>query len=216
MVATLQCGGNRRSGLDEVRKTSGNSWGIGAMSNAEWRGPLLRDVLAASGLDTSSPGACRHVQFEGEDGTKASVPVVKAISAEGDTLLALEMNGAPLPRDHGAPVRVVVPGHVGVRNIKWLTKVTAAEEEADGVWQRGMAYKSFGPSVTSLKEVDIAAYAPMQEMPVTSMILSPSPGAAVDADGDVTVRGIAWSGGGRGIIRVDVSADGGETCAPRE
>lgn len=213
--ASLQCGGNRRSELNAVRKTSGLPWGLGAMSTASWSGVRLRDVLAHAGTATSSDmdeGRVMHVQFEGEDGTKASIPVEKAVSARGDVLLAYEMNGEPLPPDHGYPLRAVVPGHVGVRNIKWLTRVVASHEEADGVWQRGMAYKSFGPDVTSLDDIDIGSYAPIQELPVQSAILSPQPGAAVAEPGEaLTVKGFAWSGGGRGIVRVDVSSDDGAT-----
>ena len=215
VTATIQCGGNRRGELNTVRKTSGNAWGCGAISTAEWEGVWLRDVLRASGVATEAEvegGAVAHVQFEGEDGTKASIPVDKALSPRGDVLLAHTMNGEALPPDHGFPLRVVVPGHVGVRNIKWLRRVIAAPEEADGVWQRGMAYKSFGPDVTSLDGIDVGSYAPIQEMPVTSAILSPLPGAAAAEPGEtVEVKGFAWSGGGRGIVRVDVSADDGAT-----
>jgi len=214
VTATLQCGGNRRGGLDEVRKSSGNAWGVGAISNAKWGGVRLSTLLQACGLDPADPqvmAQLQHVQFEGVDGTKASVPAEKAVSISGDVLVAYEMNGEPLPADHGYPLRMVVPGHVGVRNIKWLNKVKTSTEEAEGVWQRGMAYKSFGPSVTSLDGIDVGSYAAMQEMPVQSVILSPQPGAKLEPGDEVTVRGLAWSGGGRGIIRVDVSADDGAT-----
>ena len=215
VAASLQCGGNRRGELNSVRQTSGNAWGLGAISTAVWTGVRLRDVLRAAGTATDDEidnGAVAHVQFEGEDGTMASIPVEKATSARGDVVLAFEMNGEPLPADHGYPLRAVVPGHVGVRNIKWLTRVTASAEEAEGVWQRGMAYKSFGPDVTTLDGIDIGAHAPIQEMPVQSAILSPLPDAAVAEVGeDLTIKGFAWSGGGRGIVRVDVSSDNGET-----
>lgn len=210
VTATLQCGGNRRGGLDELKRTSGNSWGAGAISNAMWGGVYLRDVLRASGLSSPMAAGVEHVQFEGEDGTKASIPASKAFSEYGDVLLAYEMNGEPLPPDHGAPVRAVVPGHVGVRNIKWVRKVVASDEEAEGVWQRGIAYKSFGPNVTSLEGVDVAGGTPMQEMPVQSVIVSPVPHATVQS-GELTVQGFAWSGGGRGITRVECSADDGAT-----
>ena len=211
VTASMQCGGNRRGELNSVRKTSGNAWGIGAMSTAKFKGVRLRDVLLDAGV-TAGPDVA-HVQFEGVDGTKASVPVEKALSMAGDTLLAYEMNGEELPADHGYPLRVVVPGHVGVRNIKWVNRIVASSEEADGVWQRGMAYKSFGPDITSLDNIDIAKYAPIQEMPVQSAIFSPLPNAkCVDGAGStIDVKGFAWSGGGRGIVRVDVSADNGKT-----
>ena len=136
------------------------------------------------------------------------------IAMHGDVLLAYEMNGEPLPPDHGHPLRVIVPGHVGVRNIKWVNKIVASAVEADGVWQRGMAYKAFGPDVTSLDGIDLDKYAAIQEMPVQSAILSPQPNAKVlegGPDATVEVKGFAWSGGGRGIVRVDVSADDGQT-----
>ena len=63
-----------------------------------------------------------------------------------------------------------MPGYVGVRQVKWLSGLCVSREEADGVWQRGMAYKGFGPSVTSLKGIDLDTVVTMQEMPVTSMV----------------------------------------------
>ena len=192
----------------------GQRVGCGAISTAEWRACGCATCCgrrAATEAEVEG-GAVAHVQFEGEDGTKASIPVDNALSPRGDVLLAHTMNGEALPPDHGFPLRVVVPGHVGVRNIKWLRRVIAAPEEADGVWQRGMAYKSFGPDVTSLDVIDVGSYEPIQEMPVTSAILSPLPGAAAAEPGEtVEVKGFAWSGGGRGIVRVDVSADDGAT-----
>ena len=97
VVATLQCGGNRRGDLDVHKRTSGNSWGAGAISNARWGGVYLRDVLMECGLTSPLRAGVEHVQFEGEDGTKASIPASKALSEYGDVLLAYEMNGAPLP-----------------------------------------------------------------------------------------------------------------------
>lgn len=211
VTATLQCGGNRRGALNEVRKTSGNAWGIGAVSTAKWGGVLLREVLQASGLSSARQAGVEHVQFEGVDGTCASIPAEKAMSEYGDVLLAYEMNGDPLPPDHGYPLRAVVPGYVGVRNIKWINKVVVSEREADGVWQRGIAYKVFNPSVTAVTAEDIEAHAPVQEMPVQSVITSPLPGTPVEEGEEIPISGFAWSGGGRGIVRVDVSADGGAT-----
>lgn len=88
----------------------------------------------------------------------------------------------------------------------------ASAEEATGPWQRGMAYKGFSPSVSSLEGVDVARIPSVQEQPVTSVISEPAEGTVVDPDWQVaSVRGYAYSGGGRGIVRVDVSADGGKT-----
>eukprot|EP00927_Polykrikos_kofoidii_P065494 TRINITY_DN61245_c0_g1_i1.p1 TRINITY_DN61245_c0_g1~~TRINITY_DN61245_c0_g1_i1.p1 ORF type:complete len:653 (+),score=104.92 TRINITY_DN61245_c0_g1_i1:90-2048(+) len=213
VTATLQCGGNRRSELDKVEKTSGIPWGFGAMSTAEWGGVYLRDVLlhcAGISLEGVEAIGIKHVVFHGIDDMQASIPIEKALSPYGDVLLAFEMNGEELPCEHGFPVRVVVPGVVGVRNVKWVGRIEISTEEAMGTWQRGIAYKGFSPNVKSAATVDVEKVLSVQEMPVTSSIVYPRPGEKVTLD-DVDVKGFAWSGGGRGIVRVDVSVDGGKT-----
>eukprot|EP00601_Ochromonadales_sp_CCMP2298_P036296 CAMPEP_0173352368 /NCGR_PEP_ID=MMETSP1144-20121109/15981_1 /TAXON_ID=483371 /ORGANISM="non described non described, Strain CCMP2298" /LENGTH=236 /DNA_ID=CAMNT_0014300579 /DNA_START=36 /DNA_END=746 /DNA_ORIENTATION=- len=146
---------------------------------------------------------------------QASVPLRKALSREGDSILAWDMNDLPLPPQHGAPLRVVVPGHAGVRNVKWVTEIRLSREEAEGPWQRGMSYKGFGPSVRQVGDLDIESIPSLQEQPVTSAITLPQKGAALPLGETLEVSGYAYSGGGRGIVRVDVSADGGKTwqCA---
>lgn len=216
VTCTIQCGGNRRGEFNKLEETSGIAWGPGAMSTATFKGVLLRDILTYSGLMTprsAEEDGVRHVIFEAVDGMQASVPIEKALSPYGDVLLAYEMNGELLPPEHGWPLRAVVPGHVGVRHVKWLSKVRTSDVEATGPWQRGIAYKGFSPSVKSMKDFDEASIEQIQsiqEQPVTSTILVPGDGHVEEFDA-VTVRGFAWSGGGRGIIRVDVSADGGAT-----
>ncbi|XP_051933306.1 sulfite oxidase, mitochondrial [Hippocampus zosterae] len=216
VTATLQCAGNRRSEMNAVKQVKGLNWGISAISNATWAGARLRDVLLAAGYDADAAQWARHVQFEGLDkdvtGTTygASIPVNKAIGEEGDVLLAYEMNGEPLPPDHGFPVRVVVPGTVGARNVKWLSKITVSAEESGSHWQQN-DYKGFSPT-TDWDTVDFKSAPAIQELPVQSAITVPADGAAVPrASEEVTVKGYAWSGGGREVVRVDVSLDGGKT-----
>ena len=148
--ATIQCSGNRRSEMAAHRPIKGLEWRQGAIGNAVWRGVLLRDVLAHAGFDPRDPLAVsvRHVQFEGLDrdvtGTQygASIPLAKALSAEGDVLLAFEMNGQPLTRDHGAPLRVIAPGVTGARSVKWLGRVVLSDRESASHWQQ-RDYKVF-------------------------------------------------------------------------
>lgn len=218
VVATLQCGGNRRSELDQIEKTSGIPWGFGAMSTAQFGGVYLREVLQhCAGLSHENVEAfeVQHVIFKSLDGMEASIPVEKALSPYGDVLLAYEMNGEPLNMEHGAPVRVIVPGVVGVRNVKWLGQITASREEAEGPWQRGIAYKGFSPMVKDLKGIDIEKIPSMQDLPIQSAIVTPKAGSIVELD-DIEVKGFAWSGGGRGIVRVDVSIDEGNTWVTAE
>lgn len=215
VVTTVQCGGNRRSGFNYIQSTSGISWGPGAISTAKFGGVLLRDVLRYTGLvtpESADADGLKHVIFEGFDEMQASIPIEKALSPYGECLLAYEMNGEELPREHGYPVRTVVPGHVGVRNVKWVRNVLVSKEEATGPWQRGIAYKGFNPSVRSFSSFsaeDIENVQSMQEQPVNSIIASPVEGTTTELD-TVAIRGYAYSGGGRGIVRVDVSIDGGE------
>lgn len=214
ITAAIQCGGNRRNAMSKVKHVRGLPWGPAAISNAQWTGVRLRDVLAYAGM--SEKQDFRHVQFEGLDHDLsgdhygASIPIDKALSPDGDVLLAFEMNGEPLPLDHGYPLRVVVPGTVGARNVKWLSSITVSTEESPSFWQQN-DYKVFSPNVT-VESADYKTVRSMQEMPVQSAISEPRDGFSVDASEMVVqVKGYAYSGGGRGVNRVDVSADGGQT-----
>ena len=152
MVASIQCGGNRRREMNPYGRTAGTPWNIGAISNAHWGGVSVRDLLKFLGFDEDYADAnnIKHVQFESVDGMTASVPVDAILGRRSQALLAFEMNEEELPPAHGFPIRVVVPGHVGVRNVKWVNRIILSDEESMGPWQRGMAYKGFGPSVRFL------------------------------------------------------------------
>lgn len=180
-----------------------------------------------------------HVIFTGADGDGgekygASIPIHRALDPRADVLLAYEMNGEPLPRDHGAPLRVIVPGVTGCRSVKWLEKIELSPAEAQTFWQQ-RDYRSFSPS-TDWDNVDWDTAHSVQATPVTSLICVPKQGDAVDlveawwdeqpqegkenAKEDRTpatptlyleTRGYAFSGNGQRIVRVDVSADGGKS-----
>ncbi|KAI1122011.1 Oxidoreductase, molybdopterin-binding domain-containing protein [Nemania abortiva] len=223
VTAVLQCSGNRRNDMTRLaKKTNGLQWTVGAISCAKWEGVRLRDVLADAGLSLAEPGEdARHVQFSGLEAYGASIPIEAAIDPRGDVLLAFKMNDQVLPRDHGFPVRVVVPGHVAARAVKWVNKIVVADEESTTTWQR-KDYKCFGPNET---KQDWDKYKSIQVMPITSAItrtrLRPEDGETASrakpeprtsASGRVVqIEGYAYSGGGREIQRVDISLDGGAT-----
>jgi DMSO/TMAO reductase YedYZ molybdopterin-dependent catalytic subunit len=127
VTATLQCAGNRRAGLVAIRDIPGEApWGPGATGTATWTGIALADVLALAGV---LPDAT-HVGFVGADlcgpmqppeRFAGSIPLDKACRPE--VLLAWGMNGESLPLVHGAPLRVVVPGYIGARSVKWLEQI---------------------------------------------------------------------------------------------
>jgi sulfite oxidase len=216
VTATMQCGGNRRGQFNKISKAQGLPWKQGAISTATWGGVLLRDILAWVGVDeeTAERVGIEHIHMYPLDPPyDASIPLDKAVNRKGDVLLAYEMNGQELPPDHGYPLRSVVPGGIGARQVKWLTKIVTSDEESPSVWQRSVQYKGFSPNVTDFKNVDPSKVLSCQEMPVQSCIVNPSDGAECVSveDDDIDVAGFAWSGGGRSIVRVDVSADGGKT-----
>jgi sulfite oxidase len=218
VTSTLQCSGNRRGDMNKVKKTSGTSWGQGAISTATWSGPRLADLLHLAGvssLDTAEDLGATHACFTALDDMAASVPADKVLRRNADAIIALEMNGEPLPREHGFPARVIVPGVVAVRNVKWVKEVALAKEEAFGDWQRGLNYKVLPPNLSSAQGVDLSKFPAVMEASVFSGItaIEQSGEGSEDSDSKLTVdaKGWAWAGGGRGIARVDVSADGGKT-----
>jgi sulfite oxidase len=222
ITVTLQCSGNRRSHMSKsaLGKTSGLQWDIGAIGTAEFSGVRLRDVLKDAGYcvegDCPAPKQCatddcdKHVEFTSPSDTYAvSIPLQTAINPQADVLLAWDMNGEPINRDHGGPIRAVVPGTTAARSVKWLGKVSIGCDESASQWQQ-RDYKCFGPNVkqTQLKGEDWEEAQAIQETPVQSAITN-----ILKANGNnkTTVQGFAYSGGGRSIVRVDVSADGGKT-----
>ncbi|KFD63061.1 hypothetical protein M514_07992 [Trichuris suis] len=125
-------------------------------------------------------------------------------------LLAYSMNGHALPTEHGFPLRVIVPGVVAARSVKWLGSISISEQESESPWQRS-DYKMTAP-IPQRTTFDFSALQSIQELPVTSAICSPSNGCTFPAGTkEVKVQGYAWSGGGRHVVRVEVSTDNGKT-----
>jgi sulfite oxidase len=207
VTATLQCAGNRRAGLVAVRDIPGEApWGPGATGTATWSGVALNDVLALAG---PLPDAA-HVGFEGADRSEEAKPpqrfggsITLAKACRPEVLLAWAMNGEPLPPVHGAPLRVVVPGYIGARSVKWLERIELRAEPWDGYFQH-VVYRLLPEDGT----VGPGEGMPLGIVALNSDVLSPADGETVPA-GPVEVRGYAFAGGERYVTRVDVSLDGG-------
>ncbi len=212
VIATLQCAGNRRDAMTAVRPVAGEvPWGAEAISNAVWGGARLRDILDVARVEREA----RHVAFLGLDeinkqgvrfGFGGSIPIEKALSPE--VILAYEMNGEALAPVHGGPLRVMVPGYIGARSVKWIGKVTLQTEPSDNYYQ-ARSYKLFPPQ-TTVDDVDWERGLMLGELSVNSFITSPTEGAVVE-DGTISVQGYATAGGNRRVERVDISIDGGAT-----
>ncbi|MFN9373191.1 MAG: sulfite oxidase [Planctomycetaceae bacterium] len=213
-TATLTCAGNRR---DEFAppKISGVPWNAGAIGNARWTGIPLRSLLEGCGLKPEA----RHVWFEGADeitdhGTTfpfgGSIPIERALAGNdlmGLPLLATHMNDLPLTPSHGAPLRMVVPGFIGARSVKWLTRLAVSDRPSPNHYQAD-AYKL----LTADTPDALTAAHPIHEY-VLNSVIAPPEGGLRPQDGYVTLRGFALAGGtaGTSLRRVEVSADDGQT-----
>ena len=185
-IVTMECAGNGRALMDPV--PDGTPWGLGAVSAAEFGGVRLRDVVAVARpspetVELVFTGADSGVvDPEGEVPYAFSLPLAEAASAE--PILAWEMNGEPLPEEHGAPLRLVVPGGYGMQSVKWLTRITAVERPFEGHFVR--KYRYFG-------DVEELEGAPVSRVKVRSLVLDPEEGATLPRS-ETSISGIAWSG----------------------
>ncbi len=164
----------------------GNPVGGDAIGNASWEGVALKKIL-----DQARPGAgIVKAAFFAEDGYTDSIPY--SLAQSGDVFLAYRMNGEPLPKQHGYPLRAIVPGIYGMKNVKWISKIELVNYNFKGYWEgKGWSDEAI--------------------IPLKSEILMPMNGAPVPI-GNYAVGGVAF-GGRYGVSRVQVSVDGGRTWA---
>ena len=211
VTATMQCAGNRRADMQQVRPTTGDPWSAGAIGNAEWTGIRLADLLESAGADP----AAAHIALDSADEIDhpeegrftfgVSIPATKARAPE--TLLAWSMNGEDLAPDHGYPLRLVVPGYAGIRSAKWLTTITVQSDPSPNHMQQ-RDYKLLPADMTP-ETIDWSQGITIDEMPLNAAICVPAAYADLPA-GPTLIRGYATATA-RTITRVDVSADAGRT-----
>ncbi len=209
---TLECAGNGRA--FQRPQVPGVQWGKGAVGTARFSGPRLRAVLDRAGVKTTG----KHVMFHGLDEVPGkvppfirSIPIEKAL--DGDTLIALEMNGAPLIKHHGFPARALVPGWIGAASCKWLAEIKVLDKEFEGNFMSpGYRFPNQpGKPGEPVKPEDTH---PVSGLNVKSAIAAPSEGSAVKGR-SVHVQGVAWAGESD-IVKVEVSADSGATWSPAQ
>jgi DMSO/TMAO reductase YedYZ molybdopterin-dependent catalytic subunit len=206
-AVTLECAGNGRA-LLEPRPQS-QPWLLEAVGNAAWTGVPLRDVLAGVGVSDDAvevlfTGLDHGLEGEVEQDYERSLPLGEAMRE--DVLLAYEMNGQPVPPQHGFPLRLVVPGWYGMTHVKWLSRVTVLTEPFGG-YQHVRGYR--------LRADPDEPGEPVTRIMPRSLMVPPgfpdflTRRRVVDAGTEV-VRGRAWSGRGP-IERVEFSDDEGRT-----
>ncbi|MER6517451.1 sulfite oxidase [Streptomyces sp. NPDC060334] len=202
----IECAGNGRSfyTTQQGQPVTGTAWTLGAIGVARWRGARLSDVLRQAGLrrdavDVLPRGLDDEVVTNGVNlgRVRRPLPVSKALD---DVILAYEMNGEPLPPDHGGPVRVVVPDWVGISSIKWVGDIEVSASALYTPWNTDL-YRLFGPDQP-----------PEGSAPLTRQTLKSAfeleLGARVPVHRTRLLTGRSWSGAAP-VHRVEVSTDGG-------
>ena len=162
-----------------------NGVGDALMSNAAWKGVPLRELIAPAGPRAGVVEAVLH----GVDGYTDTIPIAKAL--EPTTLAVYEMNGEPLPERHGYPVRLIVPGMFGEKNVKWVTRVELVDRDVKGFYEQ----QGWGP--------DFA-------VPTRSRIFTPDFSEPLRVGQPIALKGIVF-GGDRGISRAEISLDDGQS-----
>jgi DMSO/TMAO reductase YedYZ molybdopterin-dependent catalytic subunit len=209
LAATMECAGNGRA-LLEPRPIS-QPWLTEAVGTGLWRGvelaPLLEEAGAgAAAVDVVFTGLDRGVEGEVEQRYERSLPLAEAMDA--GCVLAYELNGAPLPPQHGFPLRLLVPGWYGMTNVKWLSQITVLEQAFEG-YQVVNGYR--------VRQTEEEEGRPVTRMRPRSLMAPPGIPDFLTRDrivgrGRVELQGRAWSGRAP-IARVEVSVDGGATWA---
>ncbi len=199
---TLECAGNNRSDLEP--QVPGNPFQNGAVSTAIWAGVPLCNLLNSAGI---KEGAV-EVLFEGFDSGQPAPeeqiqPYLRSlpidVAMHPDTLLAYEMNGETLSREHGYPLRLVVPGWYGMASVKWLRRISVRQEKFEGFFQTDRY----------IIEGDNGESVPVSKVHVKSLISWPESNTRLPMKSHM-ISGMAWSGFSH-IAKVEVSDDGGET-----
>jgi sulfane dehydrogenase subunit SoxC len=204
MPITFECAGNGRA-LLQPRPIS-QPWLTEAVGTAEWGGTPLKPLLDAAGVQSGAVEVLlTGLDYGMEGGTAQAYERSLPLADVGQALLVYEMNGEPLPPQHGFPLRLVVPGWYGMTNVKWLARITLLEQPFEG-YQNAVAYRMYdadgepGEPVTRMLPRSLVVPPGVPEFSTRERYLAPGP---------VTLRGRAWSGYGP-VKRVEVSTDGGE------
>lgn len=201
--AVLVCAGNRRQEMHAIRPIAPGEllWSSSAIGNAEWTGIPLRLLLEMARVQPQAA----HIAFEGADGFGGSIPIAKAMMPE--VIVAFGMNGQPLPDIHGGPARLLVPGYIGARSVKWLTAIRAQAEPSANPYQR-QAYRLYPAAYEN--DADIEAHVEdgimLGPLPVNAAISLPEANAHLTGP-RVPIRGWAHGSAGHDVAGVTLIID---------
>ena len=208
----IECGGNGRKFYEPG--ASGNQWSLGAIGCPEWTGVRLKDVLEKAGIKETAVYTAHHSVDGHLSGDPAKTPISRGVPIEkamtDDCLIAFEMNGEALPVLNGYPLRLIIPGWPGSCSQKWLKRIQIRDKIHDGTKMTGSAYRVPAYPVSPGTEVPKEDMVIIHEMPVKSIITSPTTGERQQLGQAFEVRGHAWSGQGN-VNKLELSIDFGAT-----
>jgi len=212
LAVTMECAGNGRARLDP--RPVSQPWLLEAVGTARWGGTPLRPLLEEAGMGEGAvevlfTGVDRGAEGGDEQAFQRSLPVEEALRDE--VLLAYEMNGAPLPPQHGFPLRLIVPGWYGMTNVKWIAQIEVLREPFSG-YQQSWSYR--------VRQTEDEEGEPLSRMLPRSLLVPPGIPEFMTRErllpaGEILVQGRAWSGLAP-VASVEVSADGGSSWAAAE
>ena len=212
VALTMECAGNGRARLDP--RPVSQPWLLEAVGTARWTGTPLAPILEEAGMRDGSvevlfTGLDRGVEGGEEQAYERSLSLDEI--ARGDVLLAYAVNGVPLPPQHGAPLRLLVPGWYGMTSVKWLSRITVLDEPFDGYQMR---------QVYRYRQDEDERGEPVSRIQPRSLMVPPGipdffTRARIVEAGECAVEGRAWSGEAE-ITGVEVSTDGGDTWSQAE
>ncbi|MFJ3922415.1 sulfite oxidase [Streptomyces sp. NPDC090022] len=211
---TLECAGNGRARL--APRPVSQPWLVEAVGTADWTGVPLADLLAEAGtvegaVEAVFTGADHGVERGTEQDYQRGLPLDMATDPAQGVLVAYAMNGAPLPPQHGHPLRLVVPGWYGMASVKWLRDITVTDTPFTG-FQQAVAYRYRQTPDEPGEPVEVIAPRALMIPPGFPDFMSRT---RVVRPGPVPIAGRAWSGHGP-VVRVEVSSDGEESWADAE
>jgi sulfane dehydrogenase subunit SoxC len=212
VAVTMECAGNGRALVDP--HVESQPWLLEAVGTARWRGTPVAGLLEEVGLDGRASdvlftGLDRGVEGGEEQDYARSLPLDEILA--GEAILAYEVNGVPLPPQHGFPLRLVVPGWYGMTSVKWLARISVLDAPFDG-YQMREGYR--------FRRDEDEDGEPVERVRLRSLMIPPGipeflTRSRVLAAGPCELEGRAWSGDAE-IVAVDVSTDGGESWAGAE
>ncbi len=221
-TSVMQCAGNGRAYYWAKAKTPGSGWHHGGMGNLTWEGVPLKPLLKS--LDLSPSDQVRFLTANGKDvpPVKGGADLIKSYHMDApqldDAILAVRMNGEPIPTIHGGPVRLIIPGYYGNMNVKWVTDLLLMDEPTPSALMQKTyrtPLRTVEPGKFTTQDLTQENSVPTYGFKIMSVMFSPMTGEKVSG-GQVTLKGVAWNDGVVPLAEVRVSLDKGKSWLETE